>query len=43
MYEGGNDTHGKCTQKLLVVKSERGPLKCGNQSQESDAFEEGAV
>ncbi|KAJ6947315.1 hypothetical protein NC651_001876 [Populus alba x Populus x berolinensis] len=43
MYEGGNDPHGKCSQRLLVVKSERGPLKCGNQSQKSDACYEGAV
>jgi hypothetical protein len=43
MDEGGNDTHGKCSQKLLVVQSERGPLNCGNQSEESDAFDEGAV
>lgn len=43
MDEGDLDTHGKCSQKLLVVKSQRGPLNCGNQSDESDAFDEGAV
>lgn len=43
MDESGYNTHGKCSQKLLVVKSEGGTLKCGNQSKESDAFDEGAV